>query len=130
LRIFDEDGTELDYKAIVGLDVNCFMCTNQLKDTGGILLSPPSKTYSDNVSKIDKMHLCKNCFGNVMNFIMGKTNGVEVSPKLHMIDLSLVNATMQPDYDKVRKHIVTAREQIKNLLSLLLTGEIKVSQLR
>lgn len=72
IRVFDDDGIELDYDSIKGLDVNCFGCWSKLKKKGGILFSPPSETSSDNVDQVSKFHLCQKCFNVTIEFIMGK----------------------------------------------------------
>jgi hypothetical protein len=45
----------------------CDMCHNELKDFGGILLSPPDKK-----DKVRKFHLCKNCYIEILNKIKDK----------------------------------------------------------
>ena len=73
IRIFDEDGEELSYDSIKGLDVKCFKCWNKLKEKGAILFSPPTEpTSSDNVDIIKKFHLCVKCFNETLEFIMSK----------------------------------------------------------
>ncbi len=42
----------------------CNKCENELKEFGGILLSPP-----DNEGKIKKMHLCKECYEKVKDLL-------------------------------------------------------------
>lgn len=39
----------------------CDVCKKELKDFGGILLSPP-----DSRSKVKKFHLCKNCYQEIV----------------------------------------------------------------
>jgi hypothetical protein len=72
IRIFDEDGEELNYNSIHGIEVNCFKCWKKLHEKSAILISPPIDTSSDNVDSVQKMHLCKSCFDLTMEFIMGK----------------------------------------------------------
>lgn len=40
----------------------CDKCKEELEDFGGILLSPPDKE-----NKVEKFHLCKNCFEEIKN---------------------------------------------------------------
>jgi len=116
--VFNQDGEQLDLEKIIGLRVNCFMCTNLLKEKGAILLSPPTKEYSDNVDKIEKFHLCKKCYNILLNFSMGKINQVEVPPKLDMIYLAIMN-----------NKTTHARNLINKLKEMLLKGEpVKIDQ--
>jgi hypothetical protein len=39
----------------------CDRCGNELDDFGGILLSPP-----DAEGKVDKLHLCKDCYSAII----------------------------------------------------------------
>lgn len=39
---------------------NCNKCKKELKDFGGILLSPP-----DRLSMVKKFHICKKCYGGI-----------------------------------------------------------------
>ncbi len=72
MRLFDEQGFEVDYDEIRGLDVNCFGCWSKIFEKSGILFSPRSRTSSDNVDTLQKFHLCKKCFNGVLEFNMGK----------------------------------------------------------
>jgi len=38
----------------------CDKCKNELDEFGGILLSPP-----DENNRVKKLHLCKNCYGEI-----------------------------------------------------------------
>lgn len=42
----------------------CDMCGVELKELGAILLSPP-----DEASKVDKIHLCQDCYKKVLAII-------------------------------------------------------------
>lgn len=68
----DEEGRKVPLEEIEGIDVNCFKCWKKMNQKGGILISPPSETSSDNVDIVQKMHLCKICFEITMELIMGK----------------------------------------------------------
>ena len=120
VRIFDEDGIELDYNEVKGISVRCFMCENGLKEKGGILFSPPEKEYSDNVDIVQKYHICKKCCPVILDFMMGKINEVELPPKLNLILYALV----QGKYKEARK-------QTEELLKLMVTksqnnGSVKI----
>jgi len=71
LRIFDEDGIELNLDEVAGLNVNCFRCWKKLKEKGAILFSPPERTSSDNVDTVKKFHICKPCYTETLEFLMG-----------------------------------------------------------
>jgi hypothetical protein len=42
----------------------CDKCGKELKEFGGILLSPP-----DNDRKVSKYHLCKDCYEEIENLL-------------------------------------------------------------
>ena len=44
----------------------CDKCRKELKEFGGILLSPP------NGNTVRKFHLCKPCYGKTVRFIRNK----------------------------------------------------------
>jgi hypothetical protein len=46
------------------IDPMCTKCKQELKDFGGILLSPPT-----NLGMVKKDHLCQKCYHNVMKYI-------------------------------------------------------------
>lgn len=108
LRVFDKAGNEIDIDDVIGIQVNCFFCTKKILDKGGILFSPPTEHFSDNVDITEKFHLCKSCFESVMNFILGKVNDVELAPKLYMILHSLESNKM-----------TTAMREILELIELI-----------
>lgn len=112
MKLWDEDGNQYDLEELRGIKVNCFMCTEQLKNKGGVLFSNPTKEYSDNVDKVDKFHLCKKCFDVVLDFIMGKVKQVEVPPKLGILLHVLNNGNIQ-----------SAMILVKELQKDLLEGE-------
>ena len=43
----------------------CDKCRNELDDFGGILFGPPDKD-----SKVEKFHLCKNCYGEIISYFI------------------------------------------------------------
>lgn len=45
----------------------CDKCHNELNDYGAILLSPP-----DSDSMVKKLHLCKNCYQQIITGIKNK----------------------------------------------------------
>ena len=40
----------------------CDFCKNELKEFGGILLSPPNKK-----DMVNKKHICKDCYKKILN---------------------------------------------------------------
>src|SRR5579872_87587 len=93
-RVYDHRGNEIDINEVRGINVNCFACTKKILEKGAILFSPPKEQFSDNVDITQKFHLCKSCFDNVMNFILGKVNGIQLPPKLYLILNSLESNKM------------------------------------
>lgn len=116
MKLWDEEGNQYDLDEVRGIQANCFMCTRQIKEKGGILLSPPNETYSDNVDTTDKFHLCKKCFDVVLDFTMGKVKQVELPPKLGILLHVLNNGNVQ-----------SAMELVKELQNSLLQGEKQVN---
>lgn len=112
MKLYDKDGIEYDSEEFEGINVNCFVCENRIKEKSGILFSPPIESFSDNIDEVDKFHLCKICFNNTLNFMMGKINEVEVPNKLHLILEQIQN-----------NKIGYATKSIYELLELLKTGK-------
>ena len=109
MRIFDEEGIELNPGLMIGLDVNCFKCEKKLKEKGAILFSSPSKTYSDNVDIVSKYHLCKECFTTTLEMIMGKTADIYLPNELGLLQLELENR----NYQAMAMRIKEMQEKIK-----------------
>ncbi len=103
MRVFDEEGIELDVEALSGLDVKCFKCEKKLKEKGAILFSSPSKTYSDNVDVVSKYHLCKGCFTATLEMIMGKTADIYLPNELALLQLELENGNYRAMKDRIKE---------------------------
>jgi hypothetical protein len=111
MKLYDEDGVEHDSQEFEGINVNCFVCSDKIKEKSGILFSPPTESFSDDIDQVDKFHLCKKCFNNILNFMMGKVKGVEIPNKLHSILYQLQN-----------NKVGYAIKSIYELIELLKTG--------
>lgn len=48
------------------ISVDCCKCGDELNELGGLLFSPPNR---ENALKIQKYHLCRQCFGDTMKFL-------------------------------------------------------------
>jgi hypothetical protein len=115
MELYDHEGQPIEIPDEM-VKIQCFFCTNYLETKGGLLLSPPEKSFGDGVDKIDEMHLCKSCFELVMNFIMGKVNQIEIMPKLHLIS------------DALEKNRMTSAMRLTGeLMELVKKGGVKTS---
>ena len=108
-RLFDESGNEYDVNEIKGIDANCFSCTKKIHEKSAVLTSPPINQFSDGVDIIKKFHLCNDCFGRTMNFIMGVVNEIELPPKLALILESLEKNRMTT----AMREVIELQELIK-----------------
>ena len=95
-----------------GIPANCFICTNPMKVKGAVLTSSPLETSSDNVDTVHKFHICGDCELNLINFMIGKVKGVDVLPKLYLL---------QDMFGK--GNFYECQEYIRGLIELFKTGE-------
>ena len=98
-------------------EINCFKCTKPLDVKGAILLSSPEEFFSDNVDKVSKFHICKNCEKIIMSFILGEINHIQVQPKLHLI-LSIIERHEEGDWRK----LTLINEMVTDLLQEIHQG--------
>lgn len=67
------------------IQAQCFKCNKEIDDAGALLISSPFAFFSDNVFKVDKLHICRDCEKLVLDFLIGKIKDAQPLPKLYML---------------------------------------------
>jgi hypothetical protein len=96
------------------IQVNCFKCTREIEEAAALLISSPFAFFSDNVFKVDKFHLCKDCEKLVLDFMIGKIKDAQPLPKLYMLLESLSYDT-RPNGIKIQYANSMIREIIEEI---------------
>jgi hypothetical protein len=73
----------------------CDFCHKELEDFGGLVFSPPEQQTLDTNQSVEKLHICKTCYGSMKSMFMK-------APKDDMTDTS--KKTHQPIKLGVYKH--------------------------